>query len=179
MESKRLNIGCGDDTREEYVNFDKRDLPGVDVTGDARKLPFDDESFDLVIAQDVLEHFWDYEKVLEEWLRVVSTEGALAVRVPDWEALKDDRVGGNFNFDNLEGAIYGGHKNDYDQHHRLYTREILGERLKDAGAKQTLCMRSETPPVHWHLIGIAVRMPKGLKYRDEAVDELTKTTGVN
>lgn len=52
--------------------------------GDARKLPFDDQQFDVIICSEVLEHIVEYESVLEEIVRVLSTDGQLALSVPQY-----------------------------------------------------------------------------------------------
>jgi predicted SAM-dependent methyltransferase len=58
---RSLNVGCGNDIRprsEGWVNMDLLPMPGVDVAHDMMDLPwpFDDASFDLVLAKHVLEH---------------------------------------------------------------------------------------------------------------------------
>lgn len=54
----KLNLGCGRDIREGYVNLDYIDFPGVDVVHnwDRLPLPFPDDHFDEVLMLDVLEH---------------------------------------------------------------------------------------------------------------------------
>src|SRR5215204_2601635 len=47
------------------------------VEADARQLPFEDESFDAVIALDLLTHLGDLETALRELTRVVRPGGAL------------------------------------------------------------------------------------------------------
>lgn len=44
----------------------------IPIVGDARKLPFDDDSFDYVVSSDMLEHISkeDREKVIKEMIRV-------------------------------------------------------------------------------------------------------------
>ena len=48
--------------------------------GDAKKMPFDDEYFDLVISHASLHHILDPVTVLKEANRVLKTEGALLFR---------------------------------------------------------------------------------------------------
>jgi len=50
--------------------------------GNALKLPFADNSFDLIVCSEVLEHIPDYESVLAEIDRVLKPGGQLAVSVP-------------------------------------------------------------------------------------------------
>ena len=52
------------------------------VSGDARALPFRDESFDIVFHQGLLEHFRDPLSVLRENHRVLGRGGHLLVDVP-------------------------------------------------------------------------------------------------
>jgi SAM-dependent methyltransferase len=63
-----------------------RELPhgpaGGMVNGDALTLPFPDESFDRIIAAEVLEHIPDDEATLRELVRVLRPGGRLAVTVP-------------------------------------------------------------------------------------------------
>ena len=52
------------------------------TAGDALRLPFDDGSFDRVIASEVLEHIPADERALGEIYRVVRPGGRIAVSVP-------------------------------------------------------------------------------------------------
>lgn len=82
MKSK-LNIGCGNDIREGFVNLDISQLPGVDVVCDIDKnlLPFEDNSFEYIICIDILEHV-EYIRVLKEIHRILKPGGVVEIRVP-------------------------------------------------------------------------------------------------
>jgi SAM-dependent methyltransferase len=54
------------------------------VVGDALRLPYPDESFDCVIASEILEHIPDDEIAIAELIRVLKVGGSLAVTVPRW-----------------------------------------------------------------------------------------------
>ncbi|QSB17403.1 class I SAM-dependent methyltransferase [Natronosporangium hydrolyticum] len=54
------------------------------VRGDVRRLPFPDESFDVVVAAEVLEHVPDDEMAMAELARVLRPGGVAAVTVPRW-----------------------------------------------------------------------------------------------
>jgi ubiquinone/menaquinone biosynthesis C-methylase UbiE len=54
------------------------------VNGDGTRLPFDDESFDRVIAAEVLEHITDDVAAMGELVRVLRPGGTIAVTVPAW-----------------------------------------------------------------------------------------------
>lgn len=64
-------------------------------TGNLRKLPFDDGSFDVVYSQSVLEHVADYGAVLREMRRVLRPGGLLAIRTGN---------GGRSDADSILGA---------------------------------------------------------------------------
>jgi SAM-dependent methyltransferase len=54
------------------------------VKGDALDLPYDDGTFDCVIASEILEHVPADDRVIDELIRVLKPGGRLAVTVPRW-----------------------------------------------------------------------------------------------
>lgn len=49
---------------------------------DAKKLDFEDESFDRIIATHILEHLTNPHLVIKEWQRVLRTGGTLSILIP-------------------------------------------------------------------------------------------------
>ena len=49
----------------------------VDVVGDAHSLPFKNDSFDVVLATEVLEHLKEPQRALNEMKRVLKDGGKL------------------------------------------------------------------------------------------------------
>lgn len=74
-----LNVGAGVFDSDFAINF----------RGDAKKLPYKDESFEVVILADVLEHIptRDRVKSLKEIRRVLKTNGKLIITVPAYQWL--------------------------------------------------------------------------------------------
>jgi SAM-dependent methyltransferase len=58
--------------------------PWLALRADGSRLPFEDESFDCVIASEILEHLHDDDAPLAEMRRVLKPGGLLAVTVPRW-----------------------------------------------------------------------------------------------
>ena len=82
-EPVRLNIGCGPDQPEGWVNLDSNPDEEPDIVADVRHLPFDDDSVDEIYASHILEHIDCREPVLEEWCRVLRPGGLITIAVPD------------------------------------------------------------------------------------------------
>jgi glycosyltransferase involved in cell wall biosynthesis len=84
---RRLNLGCGFDIRQGYVNFDSRSLPGVDIAAPVDpfypRLPFADEEFDEIMAYHVLEHAANKSAIIEEIWRIASHNAVIKIKLPD------------------------------------------------------------------------------------------------
>lgn len=80
----KLNLGCGKDIKEGYINLDCVKLPGVDMIHDINKFPWPlkDNTFDEVYCSHVLEHFEDFIKVMKEIKRVCKKDARIVIRVP-------------------------------------------------------------------------------------------------
>lgn len=80
---KTLDIGCGRKKLEGSVGLDAMALPGVDIISDLNKpLPLDDASFDVVHANQVLEHVDDLIALMKEIHRVLKPGGLLVAHTP-------------------------------------------------------------------------------------------------
>ena len=86
--TKKINIGCGKDIKEDYTNLDKLKSEGVDVVWDLDKYPypFKDNSIDEILAFHILEHIKDYETCIDELIRILKPEGILHIKVPHFSS---------------------------------------------------------------------------------------------
>ena len=88
-------------------------LPNAAVM-DAANPQYADQSFDLLIASDVLEHIGDERTALRNWLRILKPGGQLVVCVPAFTFLWS-------------------HHDTVNHHRRRYTRKALRAALGRAG----------------------------------------------
>jgi 2-polyprenyl-3-methyl-5-hydroxy-6-metoxy-1,4-benzoquinol methylase len=139
---KILDVGCGDGVISEPImkmgNYVAAlELPTVAtlakkckvstvMAGDAEELAFASESFDLVIASEVVEHLWQPQSFLGEAHRVLKPSGYMIIETPEGE----------------KGLNYDSHRNFFTVDRlkeMLNTRFTLSEvkRLEATGSAQT------------------------------------------
>lgn len=95
----RLKPGrvCGIDASSDIIETARRDHPGVEFgVGDVYHLAFDDASWDIVHAHQLLQHVSDPVAALKEMRRVVRPGGIVAARDSDYTTFTwyphDDRL---------------------------------------------------------------------------------------
>ncbi len=89
-----LDVGCGTKPYQELFSFtsyvgidthksghDHTDEP-VDIFYDGKKFPLEDEAFDSVICNQVLEHVFEPDELLSEIRRVLKPQGHFLLTVP-------------------------------------------------------------------------------------------------
>ncbi len=100
--------------------------PGLSCTtvnGDGTRLPFADESFDRIIASEVMEHVPDDSAALAEFHRVLRPGGTIAITVP---AELPERICWKLSDEYHAPKAVGGHV-------RIYSEDELRARIRRAG----------------------------------------------
>lgn len=78
-----LNIGAGQTRLHPRMkNMEIEPGPGIDLVGSVLDLPFEDDSVDLVVTQEVLEHVPEPLTALKEIRRVLKPGGVAFVQLP-------------------------------------------------------------------------------------------------
>ncbi len=90
----KLNLGCGDDLREGYLNVDINISPMGGYQFDTLRFdlskfpwPWKDQSVEEILMLDFLEHFSYRETraILDEAWRVLLPQGMIEIQVPDFQ----------------------------------------------------------------------------------------------
>jgi len=83
MEKIKLNLGCGNDIKEGWVNVDIHNF-GQEVIWDLDRVPypFDGNSAEVILMQDIIEHLKSPKLVLKEIYRIASDGCTLVIRTP-------------------------------------------------------------------------------------------------
>ncbi|NNM17752.1 MAG: methyltransferase domain-containing protein [Croceitalea sp.] len=112
----------------EYVTTDLNS-PLADIKADICELPFEDNSYDVILCNHVLEHIPDDNKAMNELYRVLKKGGWGIFQIPQ-DLKRADTFEDNSITDKIERAkIFG----QYD-HVRIYGRDYF-DKLRQVGFK--------------------------------------------
>ena len=139
-----LDVGGGDGFIGEHLwkmdnNIATIDLPTVSnqshkreflssVTGDAEELPFKPNSFDVVLASEIVEHLWNPNSFLDDAYKILKTGGHLIISTPD----------------GVDGLRYDSHKNYYTV---KILEKLLAEKLSLTQQKRLTDVGTPTPTI--------------------------------
>lgn len=83
FDGKVLDIGAGGSSYHKFfpnrITLDVDETRKPDIVGDAQKLPFEDNSFEMILCTEVLEHIPDPVMAIKEMKRVLKPEGKLVL----------------------------------------------------------------------------------------------------
>jgi SAM-dependent methyltransferase len=117
VELARRGTVTGVELSQASVDLARARGAGEVLAGSVLEMPFADDSFDLAVSLDVIEHLEDDVTALRELRRTVAPGGALLVTVPAYQWL------------------WSGH-DEINHHHRRYTRRSLQRAGEAAGWHQ-------------------------------------------
>lgn len=157
------NLDLGFDWRNPIDGFESLSIfqtPNADYVIDAsKKMPFKDDSFNIIYASHVLEHipWYQVKTVLKEWVRILKPGGKLEVWVPDGYKIcsslidyEDNKIDHSYKdgyyecvenkdprlWANLRIYAHGDGKGDLQNdnwHRTLFTESLLKDMLRNSG----------------------------------------------
>lgn len=103
---RKLNLGSGEFPKEGYINVDFYSLKEPDVIHNLNLLPypFDDDEFDVIEADHLIEHLQDVFQVMRELHRIGKQGAVVKIRVPHFS----------------RGFTHADHKRGFDVSFPLY-----------------------------------------------------------
>ena len=118
----------GSDISKIAVKTAKKQVPQGKfiLTQEDKPLPFKDNSFDFILAADVIEHIYDIDLIFSELARILKPSGKILISVPYHGLIKNliiVFIAFDFVF-NVKGP-----------HIRFFTNKALAKCLRDAGLK--------------------------------------------
>lgn len=110
---KKINLGCGRDIKECWVNVDFIKNKGVDVIHNLNKFPypFEDSSVDEIRASHIIEHLEDPNKFIREIWRIGKNGCKIFIDTPHisswlvWANLTHKRPFSYFSLDHYDSKM--------------------------------------------------------------------------
>lgn len=88
----KLNIGCGTDYRDGFVNIDGSDTLSrvdkiIELSQESLLLHYKEASLDFILANDIIEHnfHWEAVNILNDFYKILKKDGLCKIKVPDCE----------------------------------------------------------------------------------------------
>lgn len=159
-----LNLGAGHIALPDHLNVDARQIPGIDIVADVRKLPFGVGEVAEIFSAHFLEHFPVEEmrrSLLPYWVSLLRDGGRFIAVVPDMETMATEFAAGRMPSDEFIEVVYGGQEYEGDFHFAGFTHDSLVSLLEsaglsdvtitEAGRKNGLCYEMQVEAVHRYL----------------------------
>lgn len=161
MELRKLEIGSEHRPAEGYEHLDIIKYPHVEIVADARKIPIDDNTYDEVYSQWVLEHFMEHEvvNVLKEWRRVLRAGGKVRAITNNQKSINECLEKGQITWKEWTRLTFGIKKETtaenivVEECHKVgFSPDSIGQYFTDAGFTEVKveatwgCERDEGEP---------------------------------
>ncbi|MFC4767577.1 glycosyltransferase [Effusibacillus consociatus] len=121
-----------------FEHLDLRPLPYVDIVGDIRNIPVEDNTYEQVIVPGyLLEHlpYHDIGKALRECFRITKEGGKVYVRIYDGLKIAEAYAAGEINNESFNKLLFGGDREGWERHRCVLDRVILRKMMEMTGLK--------------------------------------------
>ncbi|MGJ0516399.1 MAG: class I SAM-dependent methyltransferase [Methylomicrobium sp.] len=143
----KLNLGCGQFPKEDYVNVDNDPSARADIFHDLSSIPypFESESFDQIEMSHILEHLPNTIDVMKELNRILKPGASLIIKVPHFS----------------RGFSHWDHKRGFDVSFPYYFNksfpggysglELISESVKVRWFAQPYLKKAVLPPLTYNI----------------------------
>jgi len=141
-----LNLGCGKDYRKndpevQWINVDLDPAVHSDLRVSVERVAAAvEQKFDIIEANDILEHIHYSEDnrylwmdVLKSWAGLLKSRGTMRVQVPDPDAIARLKLDGTISERLMNRVVFGESTNSYDHHYQLISLGRLKNAMTEAG----------------------------------------------
>jgi len=158
----KLNIGCGMDYREGFINIDGSDMLSkvdkvIDISIESLLSYFNEGEIEYILANDIIEHqfHWEAIRIMKEFYTLLKQTGQVEIRVPDAEFIIKSHT---FSTEKKLNLLFGGQdipqgKNSqmdksrktfphFFCHKYGWTMELMTKELSDIGFFSINCERA-------------------------------------
>ena len=133
----RVELASGERPHNGYLHCDMRLLESTDLVCRVEVLPFADNSVESLLASHIIEHFsyWEIDRVLEEWYRVVRPGGNILIITPKFAYIAHGYVEGWMDYTESRSRMFGGQDYPGNFHSTMFDSPSMGKTLEKAGFK--------------------------------------------
>lgn len=135
----KLNLGCGPDIKDGYVNIDTCPLDARVVKQDIRNLEYAENSVDEIYAKDIIEHMSlsDFKNAVKNWSKICKSGAKLYIQTICWDSIIRAYLA---NVWDLETVIYmlfagknwvDGVERPEDFHKSAYSYQLINQVLSE------------------------------------------------
>ena len=130
----KLNLGCGANHLQGYINIDAR-IPKnkkPDFQCDITELPYKKNTIEEISCYHVIEHLTKDQAIkgLKLWHRILKPGCPLIIECPNVMKVAKELGKGN---EAMIDSLYGLQRNPFDHHKYGYTPNTLGKLLTEIG----------------------------------------------
>ncbi len=138
----KLNLGCGINYWQGWVNLDFNKEVKADVYADfEKKLPFEDNTFDHIYTHYVLEHTQDFFRLMDELYRICKPNATIEVYVPHFTSIYSTKYAYHHQTFGIGSFIMFTSLSDNKQKHGKVRFGIIKEELRLLCEKDKLSWR--------------------------------------
>ncbi len=129
----KLNIGCGLNILEGYVNVDKVKTTPQTVVKDILNLDYPDDSVEEIYLRHVIEHFFEEEikRLLQNCYRMLQPDGKIVIETPDFDRIVAAWTQGILSKEVLNALLFGfaAAKNTREREMHMMHKYVFDEAL--------------------------------------------------